>query len=193
MITISDIPEEVKSLLSKVQEFSRDEAILAGGYLRDLDHGVEPKDIDIFVPADWDRREFFDFLQAYLITPTNFGFKESAENDDTILEQIIFEDSDVFPGLPINILVCKSAIKPADRFERFDYGLCQIMYDGEDLLRSAAYMKDKANGTFTLMRYTGPEAHENSLQRFKRFKARYPNHRLVIPDWIVPRVTAYKA
>lgn len=44
------IPEEWKDLLSNVQNLFP-QTFIAGGSLRDLDYGLEPKDLDIFIPA----------------------------------------------------------------------------------------------------------------------------------------------
>lgn len=45
---IEDVPELVRNLIVKVRE-TYPTALIAGGYLRDLDNGREPKDIDLFI------------------------------------------------------------------------------------------------------------------------------------------------
>lgn len=47
---VNDVPLAWRQLLADVQlELPRGGAVLAGGALRDLDNGVEVKDLDIFI------------------------------------------------------------------------------------------------------------------------------------------------
>lgn len=172
-----EIPKQVQQLLKQIQTVTP-EAILAGGYLRDLDHKVQPKDIDIFVSAI---HSLFELQRLCDVADWRYNeVTESAECDDTISNQIHWTVEGI--EQEVNVLACARDIIPVERFSRFDFGLCQIMFDGAVLITTPAYQLDKINKTFTLMRYTNSKAHENSIQRFVRFKWRYPEHKLIIPD-----------
>lgn len=201
MIEASDIPQEWRILLHLLQKVDS-KAIIGGGCLRDLDRRdqvqrlsrylapqaiITPKDIDIFVSTslgEFDpivRAQYGDFIHETV------SGEESAKADSSIESQLLWE----LPGLPkINILKCHSDIIPVERFARFDFGLCQIIYDGHRILLTDAYLKDKADKTFTLLRYTNSFAHENSLERYERFVARpeYSGYTLIIPQGLIPKL-----
>lgn len=200
MIVVNDIPLEWRSLLHTIQQIDP-KAIIGGGCLRDLDREHQLRELTI--KRDWDRiaippKDIDVFIhevpyQLITVTEDRYGEftsdsvsgEESAKADSTIIEQRLWE----IKGLPpINILRCSSDIVPVERFARFDFGLCQIIFDGQRLLFTDAYLTDRHDKTFTLLRYTNDFAHANSLERFARFQAgqEYSGHSLVIPEGLIP-------
>lgn len=196
MITTQDIPVEWRDLLYQVQTVDP-KAIIGGGCLRDLDRErqlnelagtpvhITPKDIDVFV-----HDQLYEIRHVLTATYGRFESEtvtaeESAAADTTVAEQQHWN----IPRLPqINILRCDFAILPIERFARFDYGLCQVIFDGQRLMFTDAYMTDREDKTFTLLRYTNGFAHKNSLERFERFQSRpeYSGHKLIIPEALIP-------
>lgn len=179
-LTVDDIPKSWVSLLKEIQEHDP-KAIIGGGCLRDLDHQLHYdgvpfegeatiKDIDIFVSDG-------TILPQWTIHQITFSDPESAEHDSTISGQAHFRTGDI--EYPINILYCKKDVIPAMRFSHFDFGLCQIAFDGSRIFVTDAYLTDRSEKTFTLLRASSSEAYQNSLDRFHRFQQRYRYYTLV--------------
>jgi hypothetical protein len=179
MITVQDIPRPVLKLFHDIQK-TEPRALLAGGYLRDLDNGKVPKDIDIFVPYDYSHN-----LDLLLGLDTSLS-KDDYEGDDTISAQFLCIIAGI--DLPVNVLVCLRDVDPKERLERFDWGICQIAFDGRDLYATHAYMRDKMAKTFTLCRYTNYDQLQNSLNRFERLQSQsYNGWKQVIPEGLIPK------
>lgn len=174
-------------VLANIQQASPS-AILAGGCLRDLAHGVSAKDIDIFV----DQYEAPALLleeQARLTHPEKLNFIDcDVTYQDWSSDVIGIHEFGRDDGQPmLNLIVVRGGTCTVEeQLERFDFGICKVAHDGTDYQVHADYLKDRANRTFTLTRSGTKRQWEQSLKRFERISPRYPGWTLVTPpepDW----------
>ncbi|MGZ2448519.1 hypothetical protein ACVIRO_001273 [Rhizobium ruizarguesonis] len=149
--------------------------ILAGGALRDLNAGLGPssiKDLDFFVPF------YTSYLDVQDLMVDDFGYRITNSvaasvwigADTTIDSSVCFEkDGDQ----TVNIIWMSQGNTPIDRLSRFDFGACQIAYDGRDYHTTTAFHTDIADRTFTLVRSDSVEQFDRSIKRYLRFKERF--------------------
>lgn len=178
-LSASDIPSEWRKALDEVRKVCPT-AVLAGGSLRDLDHKVKPKDLDIFLPAteldevlgineliggidpDPDRGQMYPESMPEVVSVTDYNTKKN------FLKLKVKQ--------PVQFVYCNWSMEHI--LKRFDYGLCRIMFDGTDVLVSDEYLSDKGSKWFTLVRCESETALRSSVRRFARWHPRYPEH-----DW----------
>ncbi len=157
-----EIPEQWCEALRQVQEVDRN-AIIAGGALRDLCTGHEVKDVDVFTTAQpiWD-----------IPNP------ESSDKDYEgmqYVQAIISYDAQPYP---FNVII----IKPTDWVDllrSFDFGICQIGFDGKQLLKTQEFLWDVKNTLFT-MRHI--DRYPRSILRYARISQRYQAWPIAIPQ-----------
>lgn len=155
-------------------------AVIAGGCIRDYHLGLEPKDIDIFVPVP-NRLELEDLMdrlndsslwQLSLIETGNEG--EYEEAFDGILIGVIEGE---FCNMPVNIISRSAYLDGCDEpdltslIESFDYGILQAAYDGRAIIATPAQSRDHFNREATLL---NRNYYSQSIARFERFNERNP-------------------
>jgi len=168
---LNDIPRAWRSALASIQTLAP-EAVIAGGCLRDREHGVKVKDIDIFVPC-----ESVDSHEGKL-------FEQRMKNDGWQDVQTLHDESyngsrisrsieTMFPGCPpINIIVMPYALI------EFDFGICQIEFNGKRILRTRDYNIDFRAKQFRLVPKVGDAEFVRSLNRWARLKEKYEGWKL---------------
>jgi hypothetical protein len=173
---IEDIPASWRTTLDNIRFHLRD-AVLAGGALRDRDNGRPVKDLDVFVGGETER-DLFAIRQKLV----DAGF--ACEEIDTERMYPIGEHEVVgffgvrdpsvhLTGVPdaIQLIVVRW---PTDQIvRRFDFGICQIAFDGTEVIRTAAYHTDKAERTFRICRQREDFELEASVKRYARLLAKY--------------------
>lgn len=154
-------------------------AILAGGALRDLDNERPVKDLDIFVPVDsLNPPRIVEALSKTHQLESWLG--DQYFDWDTCVANVGVINA-VVEGLPpVNLIVIHDCTI-ANQMERFDFGICRIMFNGNTLHRHPGYVKDKEDHTFTLLRNCTYEQRVYSRKRFERLQEKYPGWTLVIP------------
>lgn len=180
MLQASDIPIEWRQLLAEVNSYSP--AVLAGGCLRDLDHGVEVKDLDIFIECG-DEEEAAELNQEL---GGVWGEQEELKwYPESMREVVLVSDYDtkknrfsIGINLPVQFIFVNW--KMSAILSRFDYGICQIGFNGKDVFWEKAYESDKANKTMTLVRSLGECALAASVERYARWGAKYPEHKWIL-------------
>lgn len=156
------IPHVLDEILSEYK--SRDKnAIIAGGCIRDLRFGVPFKDIDIFTTK-----------------PSPIEIVAPPEMDYEGMQYVIGVREYTYDGYKINEII----IEPIDKIkllESFDWGLCQICYDGNTITTTQAFLWDEKHGTITLRQLS---RYSRSLKRYARFSQRYIDHNFtpIIPE-----------
>ncbi|WP_027684340.1 hypothetical protein [Rhizobium leguminosarum] len=186
-------PIEWRYVIQQILEVVAPGAILAGGALRDLNAGIpldQIKDLDFFVPAHIDMPGFeksmkrrFDYAPVHRC---NAYFMKGS--DGTIGHSVMFRDQKTFRPMPdINIIWMTEGYEPIGRLHAFDFGICQIAFDGRQYHVTSAFHQDMANRTFTLIRADTPQQYERSLQRWERISPRYDGWRLIIPRPLLER------
>ncbi|MDE2104197.1 MAG: hypothetical protein KGL39_43575 [Patescibacteria group bacterium] len=157
-----EIPDEWCSILSQLQVVEPD-AILAGGSLRDLYHGVKPKDLDFFC------RVFDGYV--------DLGMRESDTFDYEGMQYILAVQTYRKFSLPVNLIfIVDTPTKTL--LESFDLGICQIGFDGKQLIKTDAFEWDSKHSIIT-MRHI--DRYRRSIQRYCRINQRY-NFELTIPE-----------
>jgi hypothetical protein len=168
---VADIPKAWRSALASVQVLYPD-AVMAGGCLRDREQGVKVKDIDIFVPCESTDVEHGRRVRRAMAAD---GWQDiDVVSDKTYNgERISMSLETKFPGCPpINIIVMPYALK------EFDFGICQIEFDGKRILRTRDYHLDKRAQVFRLVPVVNDSEFVRSLERWSRLKEKYPSWKL---------------
>jgi hypothetical protein len=187
MVTESFVPDEWLRLLRQLQDVCP-EIILAGGCLRDHYIGREVKDLDFFAPFEAEkalRNLIKTQLPSWGGVSTTDGV-ESAACDDTVSK---VDDYGKF-----QIIYCTEKVSPIERFEQFDFGLCQVACDGRHVLTTENFSDDYFHSRFTLLRASNYAQFLDSLNRYSRLRIKYPGWPLIIPpDLELPvEITEYK-
>ncbi len=157
------------------------DAVVAGGFLRDLWHNRQPKDIDFFVKA-----EHLNHLQAVAFL-RELGFDASVVVHQRAAEYLKFADvAWVVEGvrlneLPIQIIgLVKNCDSAEQVVQRLDLGLCQIGMDFTGAFWcSDGFMQDSILKTMTVVRAETYHDRLRSTQRFNRLVKKYPGFKLV--------------
>jgi len=192
---VTTIPDRWKRILGAVQS-ATPEALLAGGALRDRVMGREPKDLDIFVPYNSVQPEVVEKMDAalaklgyrYLEPPEVEEGASSELPDDAVMKEEYHYTSEHPDDLPINMIEVGKDWTPKKRLYHFDFGLCQIGYDGDRPIVTDAFQHDKDFECFTLLHAPTWRIFYQSLKRYRRFLAKYPKFPLVIkPDLVWPK------
>lgn len=178
---ISKIPLEWKTAISALRAKGFN-AILAGGCLRDLFCGKPAKDIDLFVLFTTQLPNAWELAKALGWGANDYRRKNYAQFSPVYQIDFVVENTSLKP--PYQIIGVKDIQYAEALIGNFDYGLCQIGFDGERLLYTPAFEKDFINQTFTL---THPYAYDHSIERYKTWtREKYKNWPFV-PSGLVLR------
>lgn len=197
------IPEEWKKVLESLRAVGADEAVIAGGALRDTFNGKPVKDVDIFLKTRGSEKKNRQFLETAFnasgievfgqdmnddnYCPTFETFpKPSAQTEGGWLNRKkIMESWKVIAGpnkTEYNIIFVDGdlAARSSQDFgaylvQGFDMGFCQILYDGRNTLARPYFMRDVASQRITIV--TQNPSSEDHLNRLRK---KYP-------DWQVCR------
>lgn len=144
------------------------EAILAGGYLRDVLLGIEPKDMDIFVGPK--RAEHADDLCIRMAEEVGVGFFQEFNLTYASMEvNRIFSSGERLGECPIQVIELDK-VNPVDRVGEHDFGLCQVWHDGGSLCMTGHYARDMAWKICTLVHCENEHEHARSMRRWERLK-----------------------
>lgn len=142
--------ELARPVLTAIQTVRRD-AALAGGYCRDIDNGVQPKDMDIYLTHG---NQTFDILVAQVAAVTGHTFRlvgaaeeGNAYPDGLTVYETVTKPEDAFP---INLM-----FTAREHHLTFDTGLCDIYWLGgeRNLNRSTSYNHDREQQLITINRF----------------------------------------
>lgn len=171
MLSVADIPKEWVELLTDLQSIHR-KVVIAGGALRDLDHGLAPKDIDIFIGCG-DGKEAEGLNELMGGGPSDDHDEQWYQGSNA--EIILVTDGPMVGGLQSQfIFINWNVFKIVDRF---DYTLCQIMFDGKTITTTQRYRSDKDEKVFRVVRSANASALGRSVERYARWKPKFPDHR----------------
>lgn len=152
-------PELWTEILTACRKVYGDDAVIAGGCIRDYFLGFEPKDIDIFVNrkelvahGEFEKRDETDYQKNPEFCPEVSGVLEAQWGDFVI--QIIGRPMDDFSG--------------AKLVEKFDIGITRCWFDGEKIHDTDWAAHDRSFETLTLLRAETPEAYNSSKNRIDR-------------------------
>jgi hypothetical protein len=185
LMTLEELLPAIGPILQAVQKVEP-KAVVAGGCLRDAEHGKPIKDIDVFIPL----RDWGDLREVVKRITDELGVESSLPLDFTPYQEWNGEVIGVHQirkdGLNIELIAL--AISP-DVFSwetcvsRMDMGLCQIAFTGTCVFCSQYYSEDAQAKRFSVHRdclaYYSEEA---TLARFDRLSLKYPEYPLIIYD-----------
>jgi hypothetical protein len=183
-----EIPQSWRDALARLHANGFPEAIIGGGALRDLDHGVPVKDVDFFVMA-----------RPFQLATLNkaFGREGRVLVNESVADYLGFSDDVVMvvdysndDDIPFQVIVscpdCSSEQFLEYQLERFDLGLCRIAYDG-GFHRHETYEEDASD---KVLRIRDPRRIPRSITRAARIQAKYPGYRIILPDGVEYATTA---
>lgn len=182
------IPRRWREVLLRLKQGGFTEAIIAGGALRDLLHGREIKDIDIWVISRGsDTKLALDM--ALGISTTELGEAESEYENTTKGIEDIYEFSD---GGAWKFQIMAMKAEHADTFtydtvSRFDIGLCRVWSDdGTSIQADHFYRADSVAKELTIVYAPTADALTRSLDRVERLMKKYadfkPGHHVTPPQ-----------
>jgi hypothetical protein len=173
------IPIDAVDALLRIQ-VDVPEALLAGGCIRDCINNVPVNDFDIFVPEDmaWIAR------RAIKDTHPKLGrsIPEPYFTHNNDVRSVSYYEGDALT--PVNIIgVTRGTCTPEQQLERFDFGICRVAFDGDNLWKDLSFDRDMLQKTFTLTdAYQTCDQLNYSLGRFERLSAKYQGWKLVRPE-----------
>lgn len=183
---LAQIPEAWIDTLSAIQAELDPEAVIAGGAIRDLDNDKEIKDVDIFLSSSVSIAKVKKLLKSSFDEWTDTPeYNFTKEGTLPVRKGRHLKGSCVGTSkggvLPVNLIVVGDDYTPTSRVvDGFDFGLCQIWYDGKDIRATMNYQIDKERSQFTLVHCEGPERFQRSLIRYQRLVQKYVDFPLVI-------------
>jgi hypothetical protein len=196
-MTPDDIPLVWRNCLSQFQQ-SDPTAILAGGSLRDAYCGKIHKDLDFFLTDDIHPSKIVDdyFPAVYGVSarrmkhlplfPREISTARDAYRNVKYVKSV-YELS--WHDLNINVIVCEKYPSITEFLESFDFGICQIAYDGKQVICTNAFYWDFKYKLFTMMHGT---SFEKSKERFARISKRYEGWQMAMSDVAVVEATKLK-
>lgn len=162
------------AVLRRVQEVCP-RAIIAGGFLRDLIAGVEPKDIDIFVPFT-EYRDNQGLLNMGAVQDPMSGYVGIGE-DQEVFSVMNLPAAEV--AYPVQIIELRAGLDPVERAKAHDFGTCQVWHDGGQLHFTGLFTDDLDRRTFTLTDSGSSAEYERSLRRWERISKKFPGWVLI--------------
>lgn len=161
------------------------DAIIAGGFVRDEWLGVEPKDIDVFLHARTHpemHRQAQAIRKVYMALGYNWsGYMPDANYDGVDMPLYGVLRMKHPTEMDVDFVWTEEPITPAGVFATFDIGLCMIASDEHDnIYRAQWFDTDVRRKELTVFmdRRLGQE--EQTLAHVARIKAKYPAYEVVI-------------
>lgn len=170
------VPTAWISALNRAQQVDED-AVLAGGALRDLRHFVEVKDLDIFVGPHATRARLDAAFGAQGKSKISSGCAYKLGMTDVMA---VYEYN-LMGCHTIQIIVLREPVTMKYVLERIDFGICQIGFDGQDITETLDYAIDHRQQTFTVAYCPNEDRRGRAIRRFERISQKYPGWQLVLP------------
>lgn len=201
-----DVPTEWTKLIRAIRSV-HPEALMCGGALRDLEHGRPVKDLDIFVKAPVKTPLIADALGISLENDIHLLVPEAAAEYLKMREVVEVYDVD-YAGVwtqklseigfaiktepPLQVIGLSIDITPSAVMKRVDFGLSQITYDGNQVNRSAEYLADSGNWTFTVTTCENKDDAKRTYKRFQRIGGdKYKGWKLAVPPQFAAHFIEY--
>jgi len=162
MITEKDIPNAYRYVLAHVRNRFPG-AIIAGGALRDLDCGLSPKDVDIFIPID-NKPDIQDLSDYFNLEPHTINAEKANQVDRTIYAIYHINHA----GIEFELIF---GTPDACDIYTFDINICQIQYDGNTISRTSDYMSGMAN---KVIDFVNPQGKKRMEERAARMQTKFP-------------------
>ena len=170
-----DVPNKIKNILADIQNNLRGKgfAVLAGGALRDLVCGKTINDLDIFIRCEeLNSHEIVSIFGAQPVRKNLefIGYLEERGETSRISRSYITYSQ----GYEVNLVFMPKDFTVMSLIEDFDFGICQIAFDGNELYYTSEFEKDINNKTLTVI--NGNHTREVHT---KKMKVKFPDHTLI--------------
>jgi hypothetical protein len=169
-------------ILSQVQK-KHPEAIIAGGFLRDLYFGKEFKDVDIFVANP------IGFISGSFVKDSSYDMTYSTDSEISEVQKLWYTDWDledgdmVFYKFEVNVICVPSGNLTA-RVQEHDFDFCQVWTDGKEIHGVEILHQVQQTKKVTLVQCENSRQLERSLRRWDRFQEKYPGFSLKYKEGI---------
>lgn len=168
-----------------------EQAIIAGGCLRDTFFGVDFADIDIFVSPDFDGAKLASKMGAHWTVEEQWGplsGTQAAEYEEAfgIHMRSIWRMQEGDTGHPVQFMVWPTPPAMADLLAQFDFGFSQIASDGVETFATDAFLVDARANTATFLLGADYNRLPRCHQRAERIGARHPGRRWIWPPGAAP-------
>lgn len=175
---VSSIPQEWKDTLARIQQVFPG-AVIAGGCLRDLDHGKPIKDVDIFVPIYSTTDTILTDIDTTLksLFPNETGDDLFSSDAVSLLVQNDYERcnlrDEVLVVYTVNTLpfdcdiIFVESDGKDDIFCTFDMSINMVQYDNDRLTYSPLYSHTKVTKIIKVMNHDSPERLERRIARLQ--------------------------
>ncbi len=137
-------------------------AILAGGCIRDLFYGVEVKDLDFFTKGPF----------------PSWAEPHETDKDYEGMQYVLAIGSYKLQSHEANVIMVENNESHEALLKSFDFGFCQIAYDGKRIIKTPEFDWDFKHSIITLRHI---DRYRRSLRRYCRINQRY-NLDLAIPQ-----------
>ena len=151
------IPDKWLEIMQLIAKYSNN-CFLAGGAIRDLSWSKPVKDLDFFVS---------EFQQDEMEIDLNLM---GSNIDYRGMKYIQVAFSCIIQGIDINILVIDH-VDMQTLLRRFDFGLCQIGFDGNTIHKTQEYLWD---AKYNIMTLYDTSRYSRSIKRYMRLYEKYP-------------------
>lgn len=189
--------QEVLNVLLRFQGAGFESAIIAGGFWRDVVHGIEPRDIDLFIADPWLGLEDTQRHLATSDCEKDNGISKEAlasivgVDVECVVDNIEMDTADNYDlgvmqvwtvlkdGMEIQVISTTQV--PVDHVNiNFDIGLCRIYHDGNKLVLTDEFLVDAFNQTLTVYgEYMSETQYRYTREtHIPRFQDKYPNHEI---------------
>lgn len=184
------VPDEALHALRSLGDIC-EEAILAGGCLRDTYFGVPFNDIDIFCSPDFSSLQ----LAAKMGPGWNIAEQWGASSSTTAAEYeeafgihmpAIWQMQESDAGHVVQFMVWPRVPTVLDLLTSFDFGFSQIACDGAATWVTDAFLADAANNTATFLHSADYKRLSRCHQRAERIGMRHPDRRWIWPPGAEP-------
>jgi len=180
--TTEDIVKQVYTkLITEVSPLFYQHSIVAGGYLRDWDHGRPVKDLDIFIPqCALHHKEL-----SKLIENVNEHSQITRVHDDGEYDE---DDVAVYNmsgcALPVQIIFDINARSKDSVIQNFHNSLSRIAFNPatNKIIKYPAYKKAVLTKINLYQKSTEPDNVERLLKYKSRMVTKYPDYKHIILD-----------
>lgn len=177
--------QDALNILKKVREQVSTNAVIAGGYIRDVFYGRKPKDIDIFIP--FEEPGFIDVQMHRMHAKELIGAKYMPQCEVTRIWDVpvhnpmnIIQYPCVYLGseIPVQIIMLAPGLTIEERIAEYDFGICQCWTDGSGIYATEHFMQDYLTSSCTLVYCEDDVQYARSMRRWDRLKQKFPEKTL---------------
>lgn len=167
---------EVPSFFFKMKEIEGfEDAVIAGGFVRDQYLGKPFKDVDIFIPI----RGQTDFIERMVrLNDAGFTFTRSQAVDGYRTNKFLGKYDGTVDGLDVDIVGQKMSPKGFGHnlVETFNFGLDRIYLDGKEVALHPDFENDIKYQLINLRDVNGIDDLPNAMHKYFRLKEKYPSY-----------------